>query len=107
MENKEKKEKRKKKKRKGRKKIKREGKIKNSVWEKKKRNNTSLRDLQLTSGRNSSEQEAKLVYVIRPTRGYRNSNFSSKFQEVGVFSYTGSSLFKSRKWSCGLAQTRD
>ena len=56
---------------------------------------------------NSSEQETKLVYAIRATRGYRNLNFSSKFQKVGVFSYIGSSLFKSCKWPCGSAQTRD
>ena len=29
------------------------------------------------------------------------------FQKVEVFSYTGSSLFKSRKWPCGSAQTQD
>ena len=50
-----------------------------------KRNDTSLCDLQLTDSRNSSEQEAKLVYVIRAMCGYRNPNFSSKFQKVGVF----------------------
>ena len=33
--------------------------------------------------------------------------FLSKLQEVGVFSYIGSSLFKSRKWLCDLAQTQD
>ena len=38
--------------------------------EKKKRNGTSLRDLRLTGCRNSSEQEEKLVYAIRDTRGY-------------------------------------
>ena len=59
--------------------------------------------LGLTEGRNSSDQETKLVYVIQATRGYRNPNFSSKFQKVGVFSYTGFSLFKSCKWPCGSA----
>ena len=44
----------------------------------------SPQDLQLTSDRNSSEQKAKLVYAIRVTHGYRNPNFSSKFQKVGV-----------------------
>ena len=53
---------------------------------KKKRNGASLRDLQLTDDRNSSEQDAKLVYAIRATRGYRNPNFSSKFQKIGVSS---------------------
>ena len=52
----------------------------------KKSNGASLRDLQLTDGRNSSEQDAKLVYAIRATRGYRNPNFSSKFQKIGVSS---------------------
>ena len=52
--------------------------------EKEKRNGTSLRDLQLTGGRNSSKQETKLVYAIRATRGYQNPNFLSKFQKVGV-----------------------
>ena len=52
--------------------------------EKKKKNDTSLCDLRLTGSRNSSEQEAKLVYAIRATHGYRNPNFSSKFQKVGV-----------------------
>ena len=52
--------------------------------ERRKKKGTSLRDLQLTDGRNSLEQEAKLVYAIRATRGYRNSNFSLKFQRVGV-----------------------
>ena len=52
--------------------------------EKKKRNGTSLCYLWLTGGRNSSKQEAKLVYAIRATSGYRNPNFSSKFQNVGV-----------------------
>ena len=51
---------------------------------KKKRNDTSLRDLQLTGGRNSLEQEANLVYAIRATRGYRNPNFLSKLQKVRV-----------------------
>ena len=51
---------------------------------KKKRNSTSLRDLLLTGGRNSLEQETKLVYAIRATHGYRNPNFSSKFQKVGI-----------------------
>ena len=51
---------------------------------KKKRNGTSLRDLRLTGCQNSSEQEAMLVYTIRATQGYRNPNFSSKFQKVGV-----------------------
>ena len=51
---------------------------------KKKRNGTSLRDLRLTDDRNSSEQEAKLVYAITAMRGYRNPNFSSKFQKVRV-----------------------
>ena len=51
---------------------------------KKKRNITSLRDLRLTGSRNSLEKDAKLVYAIRVTRGYRNPNFSSKFQKVGV-----------------------
>ena len=41
------------------------------------------------------------------TRGCQNQIFSLKFQEVGVFSYNGSSLFKSRKWPCDSAQTRD
>ena len=50
----------------------------------KKRNDTSLPDLRLTGGQNLWEQEAKLVYAIRVTRGYRNPNFSSKFQKVGV-----------------------
>ena len=52
--------------------------------EKKKRNDTSLHDLLLTGGRNSLEQETKLVYAIRATRGYRNPNFSSKFQKVEI-----------------------
>ena len=40
--------------------------------------------------------ELKFVQATRATRGYQNSNFSLKLQEEGVFSYTGSSLFKSR-----------
>ena len=51
---------------------------------KKKRNGTSLRDLRLTDGQNSSEQEVKLVYAITAMHGYRNPNFSSKFQKVMV-----------------------
>ena len=57
---------------------------------KKKKNGTSLRDLRLTDDQNSSEQEAKLIYAIRVTRGYQNSNFF--FIEVSKgkgFSYTG------------------
>ena len=50
----------------------------------KKKEGTSLRDLRLTGGRNSSEKEAKLVYAIRATRGYRNPIFFSKFQKVGI-----------------------
>ena len=41
----------------------------------------SPRDLWLTDNQNSSGQEAKLVYAIRATSGYRNPNFSSKFQK--------------------------
>ena len=52
--------------------------------EKKKRNDISLCDLLPTDDRNSSEQKTKLVYAIRATHGYRNPNFSSKFQKVGV-----------------------
>ena len=64
--------------------------------EKKKRkgNNTSLYDIRRTGSRNSSGQETKLVHATRATRGYRNPSFSSKLQEVGVFSYTGSSLLR-------------
>ena len=74
---------------------------------KRKGNDTSLCKLQRTGGRNVSGQETKLVHATRATREYRNPSFSSKLQEIGVFSYTGSSLFKSRKWPCGLAQTHD
>ena len=70
---------------------------------KKKRNDPSLRDLRRTSGQNALGQETKLVHATRATRGYQNPSFSSKLQEVGVFSYTGSSLFKSCKWQCGSA----
>ena len=60
-----------------------------------------------SDGRSSIVRELKLVHATRATHGYRNQNFSSKLQEVGVFSYIGSSLFKSRKWPCSSAQTRD
>ena len=50
----------------------------------KKKIDTSLCDLRLTGGRNSSKQEAKLVYAIKATRGYQNPNFSLKFQKVEV-----------------------
>ena len=70
---------------------------------KRKGNNTSLRDFRRTDGRNASGQETKLVHTTRAMHGYRNPSFSSKLQEVGVFSYTGSFLFKSRKWPCGSA----
>ena len=52
---------------------------------------------QCSDDRISIVRELKLVHVTRATRGYRNLNISSKLQEVGVFSYIGSSLFKSRK----------
>ena len=39
--------------------------------------------------RSSIVQELKLVHTKRAMRGYQNLNFSSKLQEVGVFSYTG------------------
>ena len=58
-------------------------------------------------GRTLIVRELKLVRATRATHGYRNQNFSSKLQEVGVFSYTASSLFKSCKWPGGSAQTRD
>ena len=32
-----------------------------------------------------------MVHATRATRGYRNPSFSSQLQDVGVFSYTGSS----------------
>ena len=51
---------------------------------KQKRNDTSLHDLLQTGGRNASGKETKLFHATRATRGYRNSNFSSKFQKVGV-----------------------
>ena len=75
--------------------------------EKKKGNETFLHDLRRIGGPNASGQEKKLVHVTRVTCGYRNPNFWSKLQEVGVFSYTGSSLFMTRKWPCGSTQTRD
>ena len=59
------------------------------------------------NGRSSIVRELKLVHATRATRVYRNPNFSSKLQEVGVFSYTNSSLFKSSKWPYGSAQTWD
>ena len=66
----------KKKKRKGRKKIKREEKNKKQcVGKKRRRNDTSLHDLQLTGSQNSSEQEAKLVYSIRAMCGVLKSEF--------------------------------
>ena len=58
-------------------------------------------------GRSSIIRELKLVHAMRATHGYRNLSFSWKFQEVGVFSYTSSSLFKSHKWLGSSAQTRD
>ena len=64
---------------------------------KKKGNDTSLPDLWRTDGRNGSGQETKLVHTMRATCWYRNPSFSSKLLEVGVFSYTGSFLFKSHK----------
>ena len=51
---------------------------------KKKMNDTSRHNLWLTDDRNSLEQEAKFVNAIKPTLGYRNMNFFSKFQKVGV-----------------------
>ena len=54
--------------------------------EKRKRNSTSIHDLRLIGGRNSSKQETKLVHAIRATCGYRNPNFLSKFQKVRVSS---------------------
>ena len=62
---------------------------------------------QCFNSRSSIVRELKLVHATRATCGYRNPNFSSKLQEVGVFSYIGSSLFKSYKWSCGSAQTQN
>ena len=47
--------------------------------------------------RSSIVRKLKLVIATRATRGYRNPNFLSKLQEVRVFSFTGSSLFKSHK----------
>ena len=46
-------------------------------------------------------RELKLVYTTRATCGYRDPNFSSKLQEVGVFSYIGFFSLKGRKWSYG------
>ena len=60
-----------------------------------------------SDGRSSIVRELKLVHATRAAHGYRNPKFSSKLQEVGVFSYTSSSLFKSRKWPCDSAQTQD
>ena len=51
---------------------------------KRKKNGISLRDLRLTGSRNSSKQDAKLVYKIKAMHGYRNPNFSPKFQKVEV-----------------------
>ena len=62
---------------------------------------------QCSDGRTSIVRELKLVHATRAMGGYQNLSFSSKLQEVGVFSYISSSLFKSRKWSCGSAQTWD
>ena len=39
--------------------------------------------------------DLKLVHATRATRVYQNPKFSSKLKEEGVFSCTGSSLFKS------------
>ena len=36
----------------------------------KKKNDTSLRNLWLTGGRNASRQETKLVHVMRAMRGF-------------------------------------
>ena len=46
-----------------------------------------------------------MVHATKSTCGYRNPNFSSKLQEVGVFSYTGSFSLKGRKWLYGIAST--
>ena len=49
-----------------------------------------------SDSRSSIVLELKLVHTTRATCGYRNPNFSSKLQEVGVFSYTGSFSLKGR-----------
>ena len=60
------------------------------------------------NGWKSIGRELKLFYLTRATSRYqKNKRFDSTLQEVGVFSYTSSFLFKSRKWSCGSAQTQD
>ena len=46
----------------------------------KNKNDTSLRDLRRTGSGNASEQETKLVYVTRATRGYQKLRFLSRFK---------------------------
>ena len=58
-----------------------------------------------SDGRSSIVLELKLVHVTRATCGYRNPNFASKLQEVGVFFYIGSFSLKGRKWPYGIAPT--
>ena len=55
---------------------------------KKKRNDTSLRDLRQTGDRNASGQETKLAHATRATRGYQKLRVSSLLKGRG-FSYTG------------------
>ena len=49
-----------------------------------------------SDSRSSIVRELKLVHATRAMCGYRNPNFSSKLQEVRVFSYTGSFSLKGR-----------
>ena len=56
-----------------------------------------------SDGRSLIVRELKLVHKTRATYGYRNPNFLSKLQEVGVLSYTGSFSLKGRKWLYGTA----
>ena len=52
--------------------------------EKKKGNNTSLRDLRRTNGRNASGQETKLAHATRATCGYQKLLVSLPSKKVGV-----------------------
>ena len=68
--------------RKGKKKQKRGGGRSMRGGEKRKKEKGS--DSWCSDGRKLLVRELKLVYAIRVTCGYRNLNFSSKFQKVGV-----------------------
>ena len=56
-------------------------------------------------GRSSIVRELKLVHATRTTRGYRNPNFSSKFQEVWFSPTLVSFSLKGRKSPYGTTPT--